>query len=385
MEFTGERVIPGHVEPDLWAEHFSRYRFAASLAHESARPPDVLDIGCGSGYGTAALAEYASSATGIDLASEAIDYARAHYDRPGLTYLTGSATDLPFPAASFDLITAFEVIEHLNDPAKLLAEARRVLRPDGVFLVSTPNKTYYAETRRDNGPNPYHVHEFTHEEFARAVHAHFPSYVVLLQNHTDAFSFYNPTAPLPAQGYLETITGAASDAHFFLAVCSERPLDDLRNFVYVPAATNLLRTREHHIDILQREIENLKLSIDALKNSLATAHGERDKMIAMFDEQEHLLAERTEWAQRMDHEFNQKVAHLKIVMAELDANKRLAIERTQWAQQLEAELQKAYERMREARDSRWLRLGRKLNFGPQIEVPEKTGSPGTKPDTNNDV
>jgi ubiquinone/menaquinone biosynthesis C-methylase UbiE len=106
-EFTGERVIPGQVNADLWAEHLSRYRFAANIAAHLGSVANILDIGCGAGYGTAVLAEHASSATGIDLAPDAIAYARSNYIHPGLQFLPGSATALPFADASFDLVTAF--------------------------------------------------------------------------------------------------------------------------------------------------------------------------------------------------------------------------------------------------------------------------------------
>jgi SAM-dependent methyltransferase len=371
-EFTGERVIPGQVEPDLWAEHFSRYRFAASLSKSLLRPPEILDIGCGAGYGTAALAESASSATGIDLAPDAIDYARAHYTNPHLRFLPGSAMALPFADASFDLITAFEVIEHLADGATLLAEARRVLRPNGVLLVSTPNTTYYAETRAQEGPNPYHVHEFTFDEFASAIHAIFPSCTILLQNHTDAFCFYDPTASRPepgckADGYVETIAGTPADAHFFLAVCSLHPLPDLPNFIYVPAATNLLRTREHHIKLLQGEIEDLKAIIARMQDVVATANAERDSMMRVVDEQNRHLEAQNQWARQLDQELKQKVADLQTAVDALDTAEHTVIERTQWAQRLDAELHSAQEKLHHVQASRWVRLGRQLGLGPKID------------------
>ena len=73
----------------------------------------------------------------------------------------------------FDLVTAFEVIEHLAAWRDLLSEARRVLAPGGLFLVSTPNRLYYADSRRLDGPNPYHVHEFEFEEFDAALREFF--------------------------------------------------------------------------------------------------------------------------------------------------------------------------------------------------------------------
>src|SRR6266404_5405144 len=75
IEFTGERVIPGEVNDDLWAEHEARYAFASRYAPATR----ALDIGCGAGYGVVELANSAAFAVGIDLAADAVSYARAHY------------------------------------------------------------------------------------------------------------------------------------------------------------------------------------------------------------------------------------------------------------------------------------------------------------------
>src|SRR5262249_21660776 len=143
-EFTGERVVPGHVNDDLWAEHLSRYAFAARFAAHSR----ALDLGCGTGYGAHELARTARAVFGIDPAPEAIGYANRNFASVNSTFFQASALALPFSSGVFDLVTAFEVIEHLTDWRRLLSEARRVLSPAGVFLVSTPNKLYYAETRK---------------------------------------------------------------------------------------------------------------------------------------------------------------------------------------------------------------------------------------------
>src|SRR5579862_6259747 len=152
-EFTGERVIPGAVNDDLWAEHIARYAFARRFATGGK----TLDIGCGTGYGIAELAGASEFAVGIDIAQEAVAYARTNYPLPNAAFLRASASTLPFRPGSFRLITAFEVIEHLDDWAALISEARRVLHPDGVFLVSTPNRLYYTDSRGEEGPNPFHV------------------------------------------------------------------------------------------------------------------------------------------------------------------------------------------------------------------------------------
>ncbi len=386
-EFTGERVIPGQVNADLWAEHLSRYRFAANLARQRPERPMVLDVGCGTGYGTSALAEFASSATGIDLAPDALAYARAHYERPHLKFVAGSAMALPFAAGSFDLITAFEVIEHLQDGNQLLREAHRVLRPGGILLVSTPNTTYYAETRAQQGPNPYHLHEFEYDDFERAVANVFPHCAILVQNHTDAFAFYDPQGPHPINGYLETTAGRPSEAHFFLAICSSEPLASLRDFIYVPSATNLLREREHHIQSLSSE--------------LSTARAERDTMMRVYDEQKKDLEEQTalvetqnRWALGLDEELAKKIIELKSAVDALDAAEKTVVERTSWALRLqeqlkteraiwqekldavEASLQSSLEAALESRltASWWIRLGRRLGWIPASMVSENSGA-----------
>jgi len=131
VEFTGERVVPGQVDADLLNEHLARYAFAARLA----RGRRVLDAGCGTGYGSAELAATAFSVIGADLAADAVDYARAEYRLPNLRFEQASCNALPHRDAIFDMVVAFEVIEHLPRWREFLLEARRVLASNGLFIV----------------------------------------------------------------------------------------------------------------------------------------------------------------------------------------------------------------------------------------------------------
>src|SRR5947209_5087966 len=139
-EFTGERVIPGQVDVNLWNEHLARYAFAARLC----RNRRVLDVGSGTGYGAAALGANAALIAGMDIAADALAYSREHYAARNLRWVQASCLDVPFRDGSFDLVLAFEVIEHLTEWQKFLEEARRVLAPGGQFIVSTPNRLFYA-------------------------------------------------------------------------------------------------------------------------------------------------------------------------------------------------------------------------------------------------
>lgn len=334
IEFTGERVVPGQVDADLWAEHLSRYALAARWANAVR----VLDIGCGAGYGTAELAAQARQATGIDLSPAAVAHARAAYPLANIRFLPASATALPFAGASFDLITAFEVIEHLTQWRDLLAEARRVLRPDGVFLVSTPNRNYYTESRGAAGANPFHEHEFGFEEFRSALAEFFPHVNLLVQNHLEAFAFYKDGMKPAIEGRMDGVRGKPEEAHFFLAICSLRDIADPRGFLFVHQGSNVLREREKHIASLTTELTEARAQFAAL-------HGAHDEQTAHLKEQ-------NQWAVRTSQEL--ATAHQRIGQLQDELE-----DRTRWALKLDA-------RVRKYENSRWVKLGRKINCGPEF-------------------
>jgi SAM-dependent methyltransferase len=119
------------------------------------------------------LAGVAATVVGIDIDSTAIGHASARYaDRANLGFVQGSCAALPLPDASVDLIVSFETIEHLTEQAAMLSEFRRVLAPDGVLIISSPNKAVYSE--ETGYSNHFHVRELTREELAAALASSFP-------------------------------------------------------------------------------------------------------------------------------------------------------------------------------------------------------------------
>jgi len=294
LEFTGERVVPGQVEPDLWNEHLARYLFAARLAGRKR----VLDMGCGTGYGAAELARLAASVAAFDLFPQAVALARSAYPLPNLHFLAASAAAIPFPDASFQLITCFEVIEHIADWQSLLKEAQRLLARGGQFIVSTPNKLYYAESREQIGPNPFHVHEFEYEEFREALTAVFPSVTLYLQNHVGGLSF-QPVAAPNAQSpdlHLESSQSDPRQAHFFVAVCAVARQTGAPAFLHIPSTSNVLREREGHVHKLQDEIR--------LKDTWLKQHQEDlSKLLAAHTAQGQELEQAQSWAQTEHEQF----------------------------------------------------------------------------------
>jgi O-antigen biosynthesis protein len=159
LEWTGERFVPWAKEPAVAYEHLHRYIWVSRLAKDKR----VLDLASGEGYGTDLLARNAASACGIDIDDAAIQHASAKYTRPNLQFLRGSITHVPISERNaLDLIVCFEAIEHIQEHEELMREVKRLLKPDGLFIVSTPNKQVY----RENEPaNPFHVRELAFAEF----------------------------------------------------------------------------------------------------------------------------------------------------------------------------------------------------------------------------
>ncbi|MFO1311060.1 MAG: class I SAM-dependent methyltransferase [Burkholderiales bacterium] len=167
LTFTGERFVP-ELNGAIWAEHWHRYCAVAPLAAGRR----VLDAACGEGYGSDYLAALAREVTGVDLSAETVRHASERYRRSNLRFVAASVTSIPMARASVDLVVSFETIEHLAEQAAMLAEFRRVLAPDGVLVLSSPNKPVYS----GNGAfrNEYHVKELTRGELEDLLRQDFP-------------------------------------------------------------------------------------------------------------------------------------------------------------------------------------------------------------------
>ena len=172
LDRTKEQIIPGH-DSRYWLEfHLAFYRYAALRA----KGADVLDIGCGYGYGSHLLSKTARSVTGIDFHPPAIAFAKEQYLVPNLSYREHDANlPLPFEDGSFDLIVSSEVIEHMHKQNELIEEIARVGRPGGHVIIKTPNIV-----NDPGGQNPHHEHIFSLKEFRDLMTSVFPQTEVYL-------------------------------------------------------------------------------------------------------------------------------------------------------------------------------------------------------------
>ena len=140
----------------------------------------MLDAACGEGYGSALLCQKATKVVGLDVSAEAISHASSRYSEyENLEFVEGNCTALEFEDDAFDCIVSFETLEHLGEQSEMLGEFRRVLKPDGVLIISSPDKKNYSDV--SGFDNPYHVKELYREELEKLLAQEFPAVKLLGQ------------------------------------------------------------------------------------------------------------------------------------------------------------------------------------------------------------
>ncbi len=168
LTFTGERFLP-ECAGEMVYEHWHRYL----LAQQYVMGLRVLDIASGEGYGSHLLSNCAASVVGVDVSADAVTHAASRYRAGNLRYVAASCVCIPEPAASFDVIVSFETIEHIVEHEAFLREVDRLLAPDGMFIISSPNRPEYSD--RTNYKNEFHVKELDRAELKALLDPHFPA------------------------------------------------------------------------------------------------------------------------------------------------------------------------------------------------------------------
>jgi SAM-dependent methyltransferase len=174
LEFTGERFTPESVR-EIYYEHFHRYAWALQMVDGL----DVLDCACGEGYGAHLLAGRARSVVGADVDARSVEHAQQRYAQPGLEFVEADALKLPFEDRRFDAVVSFETLEHLSPHDELMTEFRRVLKPGGFLVMSSPDRKTYSD---DTGfENEFHVRELYRDELEALLGRHFPNFRLYAQ------------------------------------------------------------------------------------------------------------------------------------------------------------------------------------------------------------
>jgi 2-polyprenyl-3-methyl-5-hydroxy-6-metoxy-1,4-benzoquinol methylase len=304
---TGERCLPWMEDTQVIYEHLHRYYFASLFVADR----DVLDVGCGEGYGAAILAESARNVVGVDVVSEVVEHARSAYPQENLQFEVASAVDLAcVPDHSVDVVVCFEVIEHVHEQREVVATGRRVLRPDGLFLISTPDRVPYNDSRE---PNPFHVHELTAVELRELLTGTF-RHVALWSQHFVIGSTL--TATPKRAGTIDAMAVVRRDAtwhratrsdDYLVAVAAARPLPEVPAFSLLDDRTRSLvsdavrnavgSTQTHWQDIVDELEARWRESVAELDGRWQGAVDDLVRQLADSSSESDRLRERAESAE----------------------------------------------------------------------------------------
>ncbi len=266
LQFTGERIVPGasNCEPTLarkmYQEHLARYEFASALTVGAK----VLDVGCGVGYGARHLVEKgARSVKAIDIAAEAIEHARHAFAHPNIDYDILSASDMDFEQA-FDVVTCFELIEHVADQERVIANIRRALRHDGVLLISTPRP-------HESARSEFHVNELRLDELCIILERYFTSVTPYFESNYFT-SFIGNKAPSRIDNIVPLTSGFRMDtADYYVLVASCGEKTQLRSVV----KSVLTMENDDYVQLLEKDVGVLHRAEDDAKQRIADLEEEK--------------------------------------------------------------------------------------------------------------
>jgi SAM-dependent methyltransferase len=360
LDWTGERYLPWlrGVGPEIHYEHLQRYWFALPLVTGKR----VIDLGCGEGYGSFLLARTAASVVGLDIDAAAIAHARGRYGylRNNLSFIEGSMTTVPVAETErFDVAVCFEVLEHIDDHERLLAEVRRLLTPGGVLVISTPNRRVYSD--KTGYRNPFHVKELYFDELEQLLRPRFREVRLFGQSvYMGAFtwSLLESAGDIGSEivvertpdGY-QTAASERKEPRYFLAVASDDALPpDL------PTEHRLLDVSNGHVEELlavhvtpqlqKWEEERARLQSDLAEREQRARDwdAERVRLLTATRELEsHLEATQREASKvseiltARDRELDRLTKDVTRLDVELEAARRTAMERSELLEARERE------------------------------------------------
>ncbi len=361
LPWTGERYVP-ELGGNIRLEHVHRYL----LARELSAGKRVLDLACGEGYGTALLASSAGEVVGVDNVPEVVAHARTRYPRPNIRFEIGACGAVPLPDASIDLVVSFETLEHVEDQEGMLQEIRRVLRPNGLLLLSTPDRRVYSDLLGNR--NPYHPRELDREELEALLGKHFRR-VALAGQRVRAGSI---VAPLEGEAqtrfttHLDTSaagTPGIEQAEYLLALASDENLPllptgwlDGGGFSWTGKAAD--PHHEPHDHGREHALEN---RIRELEARIGHLEAERDGARALAEQADHRALAAQARIQEVENDRDAARSHaIQVGEQLLEAHARLRDALESWQRQIgESDREAADTRVLEERlTTEWAALQR---------------------------
>jgi 2-polyprenyl-3-methyl-5-hydroxy-6-metoxy-1,4-benzoquinol methylase/glycosyltransferase involved in cell wall biosynthesis len=329
LEWTGERYLPWLEEAAIGYEHWHRYAYASQLV----RGKRVLDLGCGEGYGSYLLARTAASVVGIDIDENSVKHARNKYIKHNLEFEVGSITEVPIPGTHlFDVAVCFEALEHVEDHHRLLTEVKRLLTPDGVFIVSTPNKSVYSDEPHFN--NPFHVHELYFHEFRELFKKYFRNVKFLGQRifcNSSIWPVFSDNDSRVVEYVVDRnrkeFVFVENDKRiplYFIAIASDtdREIEEVGSSL-IDVSDALLKQKDGQINAYAKEQERLGQEVAQLQLTIQT--------------QQQLLAEKDKHAHELAEDRDRFMPRMTALRVSLEAQRQALVGKDQEVAQLTAE------------------------------------------------
>lgn len=215
---------------DVSIEHLHRYALTTDLVKNKI----VLDIASGEGYGSYMLSKIANKVIGVDIDNESILNSRKKYKSNNLEFIHGSTSNIPLDDHCVDVIISYETIEHHDEHDKMMLELKRVLKPGGFLLISSPDKLNYSD--KTGHINEYHVRELYKDEFVDLVSKYFRNYSIMYQKFISASVIISDRQSdlKLLQGDFEKISeyDFASNAMYILCLASDSELPNINSSIF---------------------------------------------------------------------------------------------------------------------------------------------------------
>lgn len=228
-KFTGERLEP-HIHNENTIKHLHRY----AIVTEYIKNKTILDIASGEGYGSNLMSQYASFVYGVDIDKPTVEHAQNKYKKDNLSFLEGSTSKIPLDDKSVDVVVSFETLEHHGEHDKMIEEIKRVLRPNGLLFISTPDKYYYSDKRNYN--NPFHVKELYKPDFITLINRYFVDTQILSQSYLNGNSLLFDADTREKIQYYKgdffKITETNSYPEFLIAIASDNHFNKQNNSIF---------------------------------------------------------------------------------------------------------------------------------------------------------
>lgn len=323
LSFTGERFLP-ECNGEIWYEHWHRYAVARQLSQHCT----VLDVACGEGYGSSMVARIAGKVVGVDISADAVRHARERYrDQANLEFVEASCDKMPFPDASFDLAISFETIEHIETQPEFIAELTRVLRPDGVLILSSPNKRLYSDAHDYH--NEFHVRELYRNELEELLLPAFPHISWFGQKLLFHSAIWPENQDCASTEYLidqdrqvSAVANPSVEPMYYIVACS-------RNGAMLPTTLNKLSLFSDVAETVYQDYARQTRRVLELDRNLIDRErliAERDGLLALrtqqMEQRDGLIAERDGLLQVRNEQLEQRTRQMEqreSLIAERDA------------------------------------------------------------------